>query len=526
MSDTIDTSLAPLVGLLAFVIGIALYVWMSLALSAMFRKMGEEAWKGWVPLLNQATVLKWGGYSPLLILLVLIPIVGPLIVLVLLVISAHRINPGFGYGTGMTVLAALLFVVWASILGFGPSPWRGARPSMAPAGAAPSAAGPPPAPPRPPLPPTSAAFAAASPGTPAGFPPVPPVPTSFPAAAPAAPAAFAAADPLAAQPVLPPPPTPAGWAPPQPGGASRTPVEDPEPDVGSWPSEIDDVSAVSPSPFPPSAAAAGPRRASAPEGAPVVPGSPVDEVPGLISFVPGRRSDSAEPVTRMPVTAPIETPLPSRAAARAEADDAFPELSGEVSAVVGSPIAGAPLSARSSVSAQQRVQQPAELPSGERPAAEDRDAETPDGLPSPAGAVPDPALRGRTSRLDDLPEEDDTDQTVMVRRKKITWQLVAASSSPVPLTADVVVLGRRPLADPAFPQAQLIAVQDDARTVSKTHARLELRGEKWLVTDLGSTNGVLVRTLMGEEVEVAPGTELEAGERFFLGDEEFHLQHD
>lgn len=502
MSDTIDTSLAPLVGLLAFVIGIALYVWMSLALSAMFRKMGEEAWKGWVPLLNQATVLKWGGFSPLLILLVLVPIIGPVVVLVLLVISAHRINPGFGYGTGMTVLSALLFVVWASILGFGPSPWRGARPSVAPAAASPSTAGMPPAPPRPPLPPTSAAFAAATTGTTAGFPPVPPVPTSFPAAPPAAPAAFAAADPLAAQPVLPPPPAPAGWAPPQADAAPRTPAEDPEPDVGSWPSEIDDVSAVSPSPFPPSAAAApGPRRASAPEGGPVVPSTPADEAPGLISFVPGRRSEGAEPVTRMPVTAPIETPLPSRAAARAESDDAFPELSGEVSAVVGSPVAGAPLSARSSVAAQQRSARP-------------------------GGDLPDAAPPAATPAAADLPGEDDTDQTVMVRRKKITWQLVPASSSPVPLTADVVVLGRRPLADPSFPQAQLIAVQDDARTVSKTHARLELRGEKWLVTDLGSTNGVLVRTLMGEEIEVEPGTELEAGERFFLGDEEFHLQHD
>ncbi len=46
MSSTIDTSLAPLVGSLAFVIGIALYVWMALALAALFRKMGEESWKG------------------------------------------------------------------------------------------------------------------------------------------------------------------------------------------------------------------------------------------------------------------------------------------------------------------------------------------------------------------------------------------------------------------------------------------------------------------------------------------------
>ena len=59
--------------------------------------------------------------------------------------------------------------------------------------------------------------------------------------------------------------------------------------------------------------------------------------------------------------------------------------------------------------------------------------------------------------------------------------------------------------------------------MSKTHARLELRDEQWYVTDLGSTNGVLFATLMGTEVEATPGVELEAGERFFLGDAEVRL---
>lgn len=465
MSPTIDTSLAPLVGLLALVIGIALYVWMALALAALFRKMGEESWKGWVPLLNQATVLKWGGFNPWLVLLILLPGPGTLALTILLVIAAHRINPGFGYGAGMTVLAALLFVVWASILGFGPAPWRGARQSTAPL-----------IPPLPPLPPAPAGFAAAPVGAPVGLPaaPVPPR------------AAFTAADPLAARPVTPqsatPQPTtrqpgaPASWAPPIPPRPAPPVPVDAEPDIASWPSEIDDVSAVSPSPFPPSAAAPSAARHAT---TPIEPAAD-----GLISFVPGRRAAEPEPVTRTPVTSPIETPLPSRAGEAADAEG-FPELSGEVSAVVGSPAAGAPLSALSSVSAQQRVQQePVDV------------------------------------------DVDDIDQTVMVRRKRISWQLIPASGAAIPLAADVVVLGRRPLADPAFPQAQLVAVTDEARTVSKTHARIELRGERWLVTDLGSTNGVLVRTLMGEEIEVEPGTELEAGERFFLGDEEFHLQHD
>jgi hypothetical protein len=80
-----------------------------------------------VPVLNVATVLGWGGFSPWLILIGLFPVLGPIALWVLVIISAHRINPGFGYGGGMTVLAAVLFVVWASILGFGPARWLGAR---------------------------------------------------------------------------------------------------------------------------------------------------------------------------------------------------------------------------------------------------------------------------------------------------------------------------------------------------------------------------------------------------------------
>jgi len=268
----------------------------------------------------------------------------------------------------------------------------------------------------------------------------------------------------------------------------------PEPDIAVWPSEVDEVSAVSPSPYPPSAAAAGSRpHVPPPVG---VAGAAGD---GIIAFVPGRTPPPVvptavasppapaqpAPVTRLPVSSPVSPsvsppdPAPARGIAPLEAE-AFPELTGEVSAVVGSPAAGAPLSARRSVSAQQR------------------DAE---------------------------PDEDDIDNTVMVRRRRPSWRLVPASGQPIVVTAEVAILGRRPAADPSFPQAQLIAVEDGARTVSKTHARLELRGERWLVTDLGSTNGVLVRTLMGDEVEVEPGTELDAGERFFLGDEEFHLQH-
>ncbi|RLK48052.1 DUF5684 domain-containing protein [Microbacterium telephonicum] len=510
MTASVDGSLLIVTGVLSTVIGVALYVWTALALGAMFRKMGEETWKGWVPILNLATVLRWGGHNPWLVLLVLVPVVGPLVVWVLLVISAHRINPGYGYGAGMTVLAALLFVVWASILGFGPAPWRGARPATlgetppgparrpAPADGAPGT--------EPVLAPAVAASfaprvapapAAPEPDAPivgrtAGTGPVSTVPQAW---APPGGAASPAAPSVPAESVPPAAPAPIAAAS-DAGESDDDGWPEPAADDG-WPSEVDDVSAISPSPFPPSSAAVPGARHVSP---------PVSEDDEVISFVPGRRSTASDDVARMPAVPPVSVPDPepvaaepapapvseppaSRAATRARwtapDPDAFPELSGEVSAVVGSPAAGAPRSALGAVSAQQRR-------------AEERAH----------------------------PDEDDVDRTIMVRRKLPTWQLVPSAGSPVALSGDVVILGRRPSADPSFPAAQLVVVEDLARTVSKTHARIELRGEKWLITDLGSTNGVLVRTLMGDEVEIEPGTELAAGERFFLGDEEFRLQHE
>ncbi len=569
MNPSVDDSVVALTGLLSFVFFVALYVWSALALSAMFRKMGEEPWKGWVPFLNAATVLKWGGFSPWLVLLVLVPGAGALAVWVLMVLSAHRINPGFGYGGGMTVVAALVSVIWASILGFGPARWLGARaatrPVAAPVAPAPAPARPvarqlpleeatapgavrantPPAPAAPapaaptpdldeaaaasfaPPPPTAAAWTppetSPRPAT-SPIPAAPAAPLQRRAAAPAAAATPAAAIPgVAAAPAV---PAASSTAPPE---AWPRAASDPAPvdDNVAWPSEIDDVSAIHPSPYPPSSAAG---RAF------VVPPVGDDGQVGPIEFVPGRRTGAAAastpaeaPVTRVPATRAAQPPAQGDLAAGAGGDtggeagpvrasaifapqasvrpaldlddpDAFPEHSGEVSAVVGSPAAGTPRSAIAAVSAQHRR-------------AGEASGRSIDEVPA--------AARGGSRATD-----DDLDETIVARRiARPTWELVPVSGSPIPITATVVILGRRPSADPTFPAAQLVALPDDARTVSKTHARIEQHGETWKVTDLGSTNGVLVRTLMGDEVELEPGGQVDAGERFFLGDEEFHLRH-
>ena len=205
-----STSLAlSMIGLVAFV---ALYVWLALALAAVFRKSGEEGWKAWVPILNLVVLLRLGALSPWLLLLALIPGLGVVAVWVVVIIACHRIGGAFGYGPGMTVLAALLLPVWATVIGFGSSRWVGAdttsgarrtpppdddddlaflaaafEPDRRATTYAPIA--PPPAygrapasgPVPPPLPPTPAAAAAAS-----AIPAVPPLPAAEPEAAPEA----------------------------------------------------------------------------------------------------------------------------------------------------------------------------------------------------------------------------------------------------------------------------------------------------------------------------------------------------
>src|SRR5690349_14822677 len=106
---------------------VVLYVWLALGLAGVFRKSGEESWQAWVPILNLVVLLRLGGLSGWLLLLWLVPGLGFIAVWVVVVIACHRVNAAFGFGAGMTVLAALLLPVWASVIGFGTARWVGAE---------------------------------------------------------------------------------------------------------------------------------------------------------------------------------------------------------------------------------------------------------------------------------------------------------------------------------------------------------------------------------------------------------------
>lgn len=469
-APTVDASMMVTPILLSVAAFVALYVWTALALSAVFRKSGEEGWKAWVPVLNLVVLLRLGGLSGWLVLLALVPVVGALALWVVQIAACYRINRAFGFGAGMTVLAALLFPVWATVVGFGSARWVGAEDA---AGVRRSANG-----------------AEDRPAGPVDAGPPPPLPTGAPASvagwAPAAPDA-------AGEPQHPAPPLP-----------SATAADDLEEPISFVPLRPASTSAAEP----PVPAAATPPVPPAPVvedllGQPVSPAAAstaranqgwggfdlgavaelTSEVTEAVAGAPSpvsalaRDDDGIPAVTRVPAArptrigepwAPARSPFPE--------NEVFPETSGEVSAVAGAPDAGIPRAARAAVSAQHV-----------RP------------------EIPDAEV----------------DHTVVANRRRAHWSLIMPNGSPVDLVADIVLVGRRPAPSTAYPDAQLVVVDDG--TVSKTHLRLDRDGDEWSVTDLHSTNGTLLIASDGAEREIVPGSPHRAPARLLLGDAELRL---
>ncbi|WP_225752717.1 FHA domain-containing protein [Actinotalea sp. Marseille-Q4924] len=87
----------------------------------------------------------------------------------------------------------------------------------------------------------------------------------------------------------------------------------------------------------------------------------------------------------------------------------------------------------------------------------------------------------------------------------------------------VALLGRRPQPRPDEEVEVLVSMDDFARSVSKTHARLRWDGQVGWVVDRGSTNGTAVehatgRRTVGQDVEeqVLPGQQVHLGRRSFV----------
>ncbi|MET3172196.1 UNVERIFIED_ORG: putative RDD family membrane protein YckC [Arthrobacter sp. UYCu721] len=88
-----------------------------------------------------------------------------------------------------------------------------------------------------------------------------------------------------------------------------------------------------------------------------------------------------------------------------------------------------------------------------------------------------------------------------------------------------VLLGRNPLGQAGEQQAQLLAVNDPGRSISKTHLHLLTDGAGIWVTDRNSTNGSAVTTPDGRRTPLRPAVPafVSPGSTVHFGDRSFHL---
>ena len=117
------------------------------------------------------------------------------------------------------------------------------------------------------------------------------------------------------------------------------------------------------------------------------------------------------------------------------------------------------------------------------------------------------------------PGVDDATSISVSRHTEPRWHLVIQGREPVAVEGQLY-LGRNPVAAADHPSARVLAVDDPAKSVSKTHAMLEVDAGGLWVHDLDSTNGVWVVPAGEGATEVTPGQRVAvpAGADLELGD--------
>ena len=590
------------------VLGLALYVWYALALSKLFTRLGVEGWKGWVPILNEATILTLGGKPAWNVVFYFIPIV-QIYGLIVKIQAVHSINGRFGRGAGSTVLAVLLPPVWASILAWGvppypegdrlaalqPGPRRQGPPQDAPphdssrgylappilppggesahgesasfAPDAPAAPAPAPAPPAfvsPP--PATPNFERPAPAFPPAAPnferPAPAFPPAAPTFAPAAPTFAPAAPPSAdaAAPAAPAAPeslivgVPGVERPARPESALPfVPPSIPSAaahDVDGVRPPTDDVSApvegasdpvLETLPQPPARAVGAAEQSSASTGQTESSDDPqvsVGSLPDRLGAAPA--PDARAPRFTAPAPVPVVLPVPEPPRAAPQPAEASPHTDAEID--IDQTLSGAaPLWAAPVVDTVDPPAPAADTIDPPTPVADTVDPPAPMAapvdppVPAPAAGIrpapmmsappltqPSPPIDLAAPAADAGEDDDDVEATVVVsRRRGVRRVLVLDDGRSFALSATSVVIGRNPTGEPG---EQRLAIADSTRTLSKTHARLIVQADEWRLTDLHSTNGVVVVADDGAETLLDPGESVIGAGRFVLGEVGMHVE--
>lgn len=110
----------------------------------------------------------------------------------------------------------------------------------------------------------------------------------------------------------------------------------------------------------------------------------------------------------------------------------------------------------------------------------------------------------------EAPASEIDEQTLVSSRKApFIWKMRYADQT-IPLQKQLVI-GRKPQPVQGYESAQLVALADPNRTVSKNHATIELRDDLLWITDLSSTNGTFIINQDHEEITCSPGIALPIG---------------
>lgn len=121
------------------------------------------------------------------------------------------------------------------------------------------------------------------------------------------------------------------------------------------------------------------------------------------------------------------------------------------------------------------------------------------------------------------PPADPNDETRVVVPQAATWRLTLADGQSLTV-ASALFIGRNPSRTAHDSEGDLLPVDDQTKTVSKTHAFIEVDAAGLWVTDLDSTNGVFVALPDDDGVQAEPGERVAvpAGGDIVLG--EFVIQ--